>query len=126
MNYSLFQPIEKKREKKGVVALNTVQGEEGGRGPPTHSAVIWVDFLEEIQVFFLGFCLVLLGLLDLPDLSCSVSGFLLVFGLLLFVEEGGMATDRRTFEFLERKLKHNRFIEQPLSSSSHFSLAISL
>lgn len=49
MNYSLFQAIEKKREKKGVVALNTVQGEEGGRGPPTHSAVIWVDFLEEIQ-----------------------------------------------------------------------------
>lgn len=37
MNYSLIQAIEKKRGKKGVVALYTVQGEEGrGEGGLRH------------------------------------------------------------------------------------------
>ena len=56
--------------------------------------MIWVDFLEEIQVIFVGFSLVLFGLFDLPDLSCSVSGFCVgAIRFTLVVTEGGMAAD---------------------------------
>lgn len=55
--------------------------------------LISVDFLEEIQVFLVCSRLVLLGWFDLPDLSCSVSGFLLVLSIKSCYEGGGMATD---------------------------------